>query len=262
MMNKNIIDLTQIEKTLSNIDVTLSKKNTEYKVVIPQLEEIEKSLNDVKQIVIQNDKPIQMEYINKPTYLDYLTSFGTIGAVILSLFLFFGNNRDKRKSFCKIENFNINQERTILSFVGGEKYECDPINIIYDYIRFKIFNKCTFTKLKIKTITIDFFNNLTGDIFSKKYDKQINLYSEDFVTVSLILKYKDESSTSSLQSFFDLSLKYARDNNVQLQLSNKPKLIISTNWGEFCIYPSRKAKRLIKQEFNDFMEKMNITNCK
>ena len=72
MMNKNIIDLTQIEKTLSNIDVTLSKKNTEYKVVIPQLEEIEKSLNDVKQIVIQNDK---LERVKKKTVVKDITSY-------------------------------------------------------------------------------------------------------------------------------------------------------------------------------------------
>ena len=123
MMSKNIIDLTQIEKTLNNIDVTLSKKNTEYKVVIPQLEEIKKTLNDVKQIVVQNDKPFQIEYINNPSKLDYMTALGTVGAVIISLLLgviipfirkciYWWKNRIKIK--LKFIEYHYNKDKNIL----------------------------------------------------------------------------------------------------------------------------------------------------
>lgn len=96
-MDKEIVDLTDVEKQLSNINTNISRlskhlSNQNTKIILPQLEEtnsILRKLNSqtTENIVLQNDKAIQIEYVNQPSYLDYMTAWGTFGAVIISLLL-------------------------------------------------------------------------------------------------------------------------------------------------------------------------------
>ena len=119
----NKIDLTQIEKELKNINLILSQKNEEHSITVPQLEKIENALNNVKQITVQNDKPIQIEYINNPSRLDYMTAWGTVGAVVISLLLGiiipfiqkcidYWKNRTKIK--LKFIEYHYNKDKNIL----------------------------------------------------------------------------------------------------------------------------------------------------
>lgn len=89
--------INEIEQKLSNINdnlIHLSEQmsEAETKVFIPQLENtnvILKSLrnNETRNVILQNDKAIQIETINPPNNLDYMTAWGTLGAVIVSLLL-------------------------------------------------------------------------------------------------------------------------------------------------------------------------------
>ncbi|MBP3686770.1 MAG: hypothetical protein J6J35_00215 [Alphaproteobacteria bacterium] len=96
-MDKAIVDLTDVEKQLSNINANISKlskhlSNQNTKIIVPQLEETNSILHKLnsqttQNIILQNDKAIQIEYVNNPSITDYLTAFGTVGAVIISLLL-------------------------------------------------------------------------------------------------------------------------------------------------------------------------------
>ncbi len=89
--------INEIEQKLSNINdnlIHLSEQmsEAETKVFIPQLENtnvILKSLRnrETQNVILQNDKAIQIETVNPPNNLDYVTAWGTLGAVIVSLLL-------------------------------------------------------------------------------------------------------------------------------------------------------------------------------
>ena len=82
-----MVDLTHIETELHNINKSLSQDNDGYNLIVPHLDKIAKSLTDINKITIQNEDALQIAYTNKPTYLDYMTAWGTISAVIVSLLL-------------------------------------------------------------------------------------------------------------------------------------------------------------------------------
>jgi len=260
-MDKEIFDLTNIEKQLSNMNTNISQlakhlsdKNT--KIILPQLEETNSILHKLnsdttQNIVLQNDKAIQIEYVNQPDYLDYMTAWGTVGAVVVAIWVTLRNDKDRRKDFCRFKKFDLISDTMIIDVVGGKKEENMYINS--QYIRFSVFNKCTFATLEIKRVAIDFFNFYDEHLFSQNIDRKIKIYSENDIVKSLCLSYKEKNNNANLQSFFSLVQKYAIDNNISIKLARNPKLTITTNFGEFNIYPTRKAKRILKNEFKRFI---------
>ncbi len=96
-MDKKISNLDNIEKQLSNINTNINQigkqlSNKNIQVILPQLEETNSILDKMnsettQSIILQNDTPIQIKSVNEPTYLDYMTALGTVGAVIVSVLL-------------------------------------------------------------------------------------------------------------------------------------------------------------------------------
>lgn len=94
-------------------------------VTFPQLEETNSILKNINSkelyaVTLQNDKELKIHITNEPTYLDYMTSFGTIGAVLISLLLgvifpFFN----------KIRNIWIGRTKLKVKFI---EYFCDEKN--------------------------------------------------------------------------------------------------------------------------------------
>lgn len=256
-MTEISITLKEIEKQLQNINRNLLQINKKDIHIQPKLNEISTVLKDMnspklQEIVLQNDTPIQIKYVNEPTYLDYMTAFGTVGAVVVAIWVTLRNDRDQRKDFCRFKKFDFIFNTTIIDVVGGEKEENIYIN--NQYMRFSVFNKCTFTTLEIKKIAIDFFNFYNEHLFSQDIDREIKIYSENDIVKSLCLSYKGENNSANLQSFFSLSQKYAIDNNISIKLAKNPKLVITTNFGEFNIHPTREAKKILKNEFKKFIK--------
>ncbi len=261
-MDKEVPNVENIEKQLLNISTNISQlreqlSNKEIQVVLPQLEETNSILNKLnsettQSIVLQNDKAIQIEYVNQPNFLDYMTAWGTVGAVVVAIWVTLRNDRDQRKDFCRFKKFDFIFDTMIIDVVGGEKEENICINS--QYMRFSVFNKCTFATLEIKKIAIDFFNFYNEHLFSQDIDREIKIYSENDIVNSLCLSYKGENNSANLQSFFSLSQKYAIDNNISIKLAKNPKLVITTNFGEFNIHPTREAKKILKNEFKKFIK--------
>lgn len=255
MIEQQILKLNNaIQQLVKNV----STKETN--VIVPQLDDTNSILRaiqnkNIQNVVLQNDKAFQIEYINKPTVLDYMTAYGTAGAVIVSLFFMFWNNRDQRKAFCKRQRFEISSTQVIINIVGAAQESKSVKTVKTESLKFSIFNKCNFTKLEIEKIYIDFFKSVNNKIFVQKFQKEINIYSESEITVPLSIQYKGTQGNSTLIGYFTTLKKYAEEQNLQLNLSSNPKIVIFTNFGEFNIYATRRAKKYIRREFYNFIKK-------
>ena len=124
-------------------------------ITLPQLEETNSILKNMDSkelyaVTLQNDKELKIYITNEPTYLDYMTSFGTIGAVLISLLLgvifpFFNKIRDIWNERTKlkvkfIEYFcdekNGKSPKIFIHFENMYEFALDIKNILF-FIEFK-----------------------------------------------------------------------------------------------------------------------------
>ena len=232
-------------------------------VIIPQLEKTNSILEALERkktnsIILQNDKAIQIEYVNTPCYLDYMVAFGTIGTVLVSLWLAFRSDRDKRKEFCNLKKFDIISDEMKIDIIGQNKEIKKTLTLYSDYIHLTVFNKCSFTNLEIKSVDINFFNFYDKHLFSREVNNVVNIYSENDIIANFCIKYKKNQCKSNLQDFFSLAQRYAIDKNYNLKLSRHPSLTINTNFGKFNVYASRTAKKILQNAYQRFLES-NLT---
>ena len=196
-------------------------------------EQIEK-VQSVNSVMVQNEEPLLVRYLNEPTFVDLMTAIGTIGAVCLSLFLLW---RDRRASLCKVKNVNLIYEKS------------DKFSEYWKHsVSLNVFNKCTFAELKVYKVRFIFFHNLQEFILENNIDEVVPIYSEKVINLTF-------NSQNGFQQFGTVlaqaGLK-AMELDKKLKLLRKPKIIIDTNFGVFKGSFSKESIKNLRKEYLHF----------